>query len=529
MAPPQPRKGPTRVPQNPLMGGVPSPVGGPLGQMFPPRVGSFSQYQSPPAGSPLTGSAANFYQQPQLSRSPLNMASRVQALAGMNQQNAGMESLIGQIQGLTQRSQAQNPMLPNSPLYGQQSRVETPQLQAQRDFIQRQEAARQQNTRYGDFSPPAGQAYSNGLDISPEAMAARQAQRLGAMQPGGAQMQQRFGPASPLGQQASQYASDQARKDAGQGVFIQEGGYGQPQEFLPFNNTRLGAEANARAMAERRRTDPTAPGYRSEQKRTDQLKEGIKRREAALASGLPKQRAQEKMQRLQDRTLKRAVARGLNPLSPQAQAMYPEAAGRLLGARAGGGPAPANPLNPSNPFITGAGGKVTAQDQQNAETGGVALVHGAPGPPDKDGNPTQGPQGNPFLQHVGAAPDKVLDSDMGTVHAGMSANLTAANPVAPTPEDLRAVHAYAQAVRSKYGIEGMKTSPGFTATPARRAAEHGVWKSLAELPANASDKELADWYGTFKDIAGAQYAVPDYSPPRMPGNPGYATGLPSRN
>jgi hypothetical protein len=385
-------------------------------------------------------------------------------------------------------------MLPNSPLYGQQSSVETPQLQAQRDFIQRQEAARQQNTRYGDFSQPAGQAYSNGLDISPEAMAARQAQRLGAMQPGGAQMQQRFGPASPLGQQASQYASDQARKDAGQGVFIQEGGYGQPQEFLPFNNTRLGAEANARAMAEQRRTDPTAPGYRSAQTRTDQLKEGLARRQAALASGLPKQRAQEKMQRLQDRTLKRAVARGLNPLSPQAQAMYPEAAGRLRGALAGGGLAPANPENPL-PAITSSSPKTT--DTVSAlDTAVGALMDGIPGPPDKNGNPTPGLPAGRFaapLRELGFDPKQ--DTSMSLPHKILVGLHNQGTSI--TPADAKELRTYALRVQEHAKGTYRETSPfsGLTGILNRTAFKRlpDMYQRLVNLPEDAPDSVYQKW------------------------------------
>lgn len=483
MAPPQPRKGPVRVPQNPLMGGV-------LGNQMPSFTGAFSPPPpAAPAGSPLTGVASNFYQSPQVPLSPLSTEARGQMLADNNRQNRGMESLIGQIQGLTRQSQIQNPLLPSSPTAGVPT-LRSPAAQSQMDFMQRQESARQLNTRLGDFSQSAGQQYVNNLSLRPDDMRDRLASRDAAMQPGGVQMQRRFAPASPLGQEADYYRRGQQGVDAGEGVFIQPGGYGSPQQYLGFNNTREGAEQTAIAMAERRATDRTAPGFRSEEQRAAQLQQGLDRRKAAIAAGLPKQRAEAKKAALQDRTLKRAVMRGMNPLSPQAQALYPEAVGRLRAARSGGQAAPANPLR------TGPGGTVTAQDKANARTIARGLVHGIPGPPDKDGNPTPGSDGNPFLQQIKVTGDLDAERDIGSLHQGMVANLESSNPVTPSVEDLRAIQGYMNSIKTEHGDDATKLPQTFIKSPPIAMFQHR-WDELAKMPANASDKELMDWYAKF--------------------------------
>lgn len=477
MAPPQPRKGPVRVPQNPLMGGV-------LGSQMPSLTGAFSPPPTAsPAGSPLTGSAGNFYGTPQMSQSPLSLATRGQMLADQNRQNSGMEQLTGQIQGLTRQSQIQNPLLPSAPTAGVPS-LRSPAAQSQMDFIQRQESARQLNTRQGDFSQSAGQQYANNLSLRPDDMRDRLASRDASLQPGGAQMQRRFAPESPLGQEADYYRRGQQGVDAGEGVFIQEGGYGSPQKYLGFNMSREQAETSAQEMAARRRTDRTAPGFRSEEQRAAQLQQGLDRRNKAIASGLPKRRAEEKKAALQDRTLKRAGMRGMNPLSPQAQALYPEAVGRLRAARPGGQAAPANPLAQSRPFASGPGGTTTAQDKDNARTTVQGIAYGIPGPPDKDGNPTQGTPPNPFMVAMGADPDNA--PSVRRVWEKMVENSRDSNGVTPTPEDVRQLRNYVDAL-TKINEDAIDVG----------GPAGDMWKKLVQIPANASDDEFNKWYGQF--------------------------------
>jgi hypothetical protein len=549
MSPPQPRKGPTRVPQNPLMGGVPQiprvQFGAmPNGQMVPRDVLSPNQQLdwerarreaggSSPISNPLMGDVpqvprAQFGAMPggqMIPREVLNPAQQADwerarreaggsplvtnpLTGGATSNAAAWGSITGgefalpaapaapsptlqAIQQITQRGQLANSFVgPQSPL----STI-SPGAQSQMGFMQRQEAARQQNTRYGDFTPPAGQAYSNSLSLRPEDIRSRLANREGSMQPGGAQMQQRFAPESPLGMRADTFQRGQMGVDRGEGVFIQEGGRGSNQTYLGFNNTQEGALAAAQEMARARREDRTAPGYRSPEERAALLQQGLDRRQSAIEAGLPKQRAEEKRMKLQDKSLKRAVTRGLNPLSPQAQALYPEAAGRLRAARMGGGQQNA-PANAANPFASGPGGSVTPEDKVNAKTTARALVQGVPGPPDKDGNPTPGTAGNPFLQQLGISGDLDVEQSLDDVHQGLVANMESDTSVTPTVQDLRALHGYVLAMRTQHGDKSLKLPQTFIKSPPIASFQHR-WDEFANMPANASDQDFEKWYSRF--------------------------------
>jgi hypothetical protein len=544
MAPPQPRKGPTRIPQNPLMGGY-SPYGPPnsgspmdftKGQGLPGQPtaawpGGYSPYGPPNSGSPMyftkgqglpgqpTAAWPGGYSPygPPNSGSPMRQGSFSPVIPRSTNPDVDMS----QYGPVTQPSMQAGMLMPFSPAGGVMSAVGrantainnplvlgiqrnmeigqqsgpgaswrvgpqapasplTPAAQAQMDFMQRQEEARQQN-RYGSPADPNRLTPDQKLQIAEQASLNRE----GSMQPGGAQMQQRFAPESPLGMRADTFQRGQMGVDRKEGVFIQEGGRGSNQTYLEFNKTREGALAAAQEKARARREDPTAQGYRSPEERAALIQQGLDRRQSAIEAGLPKQRAEEKRMKLQDRSLKRAVTRGLNPLSPQAQALYPEAAGRLRAARMGGGQ-PNVQANAANPLRTGPGGTVTAQDKENASTLASSIAYGVPGPPDKAGNPTQGPPPNPFVASMGADPEN--DPTIGKVHSGMIANLHSPTQVRPTPDDLRQLRNYADALSTLQGDDAF-TGDGLVVP--------GLWKALVDIPADASDESFSKWYSRF--------------------------------
>jgi hypothetical protein len=306
-----------------------------------------------------------------LSRSPMSLNGKAplqslaqrapSAIQTFNQydQNAATVDLIDQIDALTRRSQSANPMVPGSPMAPP---IYQP-TQQQQSMIARAQAGASNNAQYGNFGPTPGMQYNQGLPQTQAGMA----NRIANQNPMYSGMRKQFDAGSPLGQRASQYGADQARADAGQGVFLQPGGYGSNQQFSPFDQaagrafmqnrlagTTRSAMLNPRGPSNFAMTQ--ADGSIAGTNRLGALRsavaanprdpelQGALQAEELRQTGLRAEKAARHQQFLDDNggmsanqlrrqrevgkkgqaRYNRAVMQGMNPMSPQAQALFPD-------------------------------------------------------------------------------------------------------------------------------------------------------------------------------------------------------------
>jgi len=263
------------------------------------------------------------------------------------------QGLMDRMNALTARSQSMNPM-------GMAAQGQTPIDQyrdPRMDAMMAREAARQQNTPQNPFVA----AMSDPNRMTPEMKQRLGEAAVGRRMAGGAAgdptgMGARFTGNNPLAQGAAQFAQDQQRVAAGEGVMIQPGGRGSNQQFLGFSNSRESAEQSANALAGRENPDvraqydnPLLKQRQADFAASKRAREDQFMQETGMNYG--QARRAEKTATRQDALFKRAVKSGMNPMSPAATARFPEAAGRFQDARRGSGQAAAR--NPMAPTTTG--------------------------------------------------------------------------------------------------------------------------------------------------------------------------------
>jgi hypothetical protein len=443
-----------------------------------------------------------------LSRSPM----APNTVATQDARNAGMQRLMGSINSLTARSQAANPPSLggySNPLAGPggtNSNYMTPQDRSAFGALQ---AGASNNAQYGNFGPTPGMQYSQGLPQTQAGMA----DRIANQNPMYAGMQRQFGAQSPLGQQASQYGADQARADAGQGVFLQPGGYGSNQQFSPFD------QAAGRAFMQNRLAGTTrsamlnskgpdnfamtqAEGGIAGTNRLGALRaavasnprdedlQGALRAEDSRQQGLRAKAAAKHQQFLADNNgmsanqlrrqrevgkkgqarYNRAVMAGLNPMSSKAQALFPDQTKAFMEQKNGKMPV-ANPMAPAS--------NTPAGRQQAAGT--VAQLAAS----------------DPNIQALG------VDPSLGTVglHQSLS-NRMAEDPTGAFDDGT--LQSYQKFAASSFAADPGMADPSkytsfpgdvFTQTEGKVNAE--LWKELADLPDNPRARQ--QWLEKYKN------------------------------
>jgi hypothetical protein len=178
----------------------------------------------------------------------------------------------------------------------------------------------------------------------------------------------------------------------------------------------------------------------------------------------------------------------MNPMSPQATAMFPEASARFqqnMQKQKPGGSTMQNPIAP--------GSTRTTQSMQDADTVMTTLA-----------------TTDPFMASLGAQGRE--DNSIAAVNAGLQGLMQ--SQVEPSPADLKSLRAYAQAVkhRAKPGQD-----PWDVYAPQ-------VFDDLVNLPEDASEDDFRKWWEKYKqrpNMGNAAAAGPPagnmpYFPPGTP-------------
>lgn len=292
--------------------------------------------------------------------------------------------------------------------------------------------------------------------------------------PGTSQMQERFTGFNPLSMGAASNEAMLNAEAAGRGVVLQPGGYGSPLSFAPramsdqqvqgrlagLNNAGNVIDRNYRGPFSRQQADGSfaytdkltaakdaaaAAGGNDavlNQQVMDLEERNAQRMEAQEArrqawrerhGGMDSREYRRKNmeQDVERRALRRDMLQGLNPMSPQARALYPEMAQRLQpGAQASNVP---NPITAVTDTFT-PGGRVTADSKQRA-TGFLKTLYS--GTTDASGQ--QVPP-SPYFAQMGLTGD---EPNLLGLHRGIQANLDSG--VDPSDEDLQQLYAAAKA------------------------------------------------------------------------------------
>jgi len=180
---------------------------------------------------------------------------------------------------------------------------------------------------------------------------------------------------------------------------------------------------------------------------------------------------------------KRDVMRGLNPMSPDAMALHPNAAKAFQ--QGGAKPTMQNPIAP--------GKTRTTQSMADADTVMTSLA-----------------TADPFISSLGARGKD--DTSIASVNAGLQGLKDSG--VQPSPEHLRSLRAYAQAVKHR-------AAPG--QDPWDVYAPQ-VYDELVSMPDDATDEDLTNWWEKYKqrpNMGNAAAAGPPagnmpYFPPGTP-------------
>jgi len=190
---------------------------------------------------------------------------------------------------------------------------------------------------------------------------------------------------------------------------------------------------------------------------------------------------------------KRDVMRGMNPMSPEAAALHPEAYKSFqqnMGKKSEASTMQ-NPMAIDKPR--------TAENFQAAQDALTLRVSGVPA---SDVHP--GYQPDPFLtQTIGLTPD---DMSPTAAQAGLFA-ATQAGSVDIPPADIRKLQEVARTAKKKPGDEDpfVFHSVWNSTSPAQTSDFGPLWKELHDIPDNAPDAKLSEWYDRYKAIVRSKY------------------------
>lgn len=330
---------------------------------FKRRVGGLN-YQQPssmaPQGprTPQPDTASTFVNPVQTGRvpmSPLASNARPQGNPFLDDQRTAMaeQGLTDRMNALTQRSQTLNPMGMAAPGQLPIDQYRDPRM----DALMARENARLQNTPANPFvaemNDPNRMTPEMKQRFGESAVGYRMAGGVAADPTNG---RSRFTGDNPLAQDTAEYAENLRRVAAGEGVMIQPGGRGSNQQFIGFNNTRQGAEAAVNARRDAGgfviRSGPLrGKAYNSPEaiaaRKEFEAEKAAKHEAFKAANGgmnyAQARRANQRSDRMEGK-FKKAVRQGLNPMSPQAFAMFPDQAAAARGRYQNRDGAPKNPM-----------------------------------------------------------------------------------------------------------------------------------------------------------------------------------------
>jgi hypothetical protein len=188
---------------------------------------------------------------------------------------------------------------------------------------------------------------------------------------------------------------------------------------------------------------------------------------------------------------RKAIMQGMNPMSPQAQGLFPDQTKSFMEQR---NATVKNPMSTAaNPFQFAPGGGVTPDDQQKAKDFLAKAAAGATDPSTGAAIPPA-----PFIKNTGVTGD---EDNIQDFHFGLQTQIQ--QGVTPSDDDLNTMQKYVQAMKAghgtnqydpfdmTYGFEGVS---GLDAAHTKTFAP--MYKELADLK-NPTPETLRQWWSRF--------------------------------
>lgn len=379
-------------------------------------------------------------------------------VAGDRAAAAQIQNSASQINSLVARSQAANPMVPRSPGFG----VVNPDAESARRLapMLAQDAARQQNTPMNGMT-----AYeANPLRLRPDQKLNLAEQNTARYMGGGAaadptRLAGRFNPmVDQINSQANAVASGRGWYLGGQFV----GATGNPQWGTAENMRRRVELNNAPQQATQEQRDSAQARRAGAQRQFMDENNGMNYLQARRA---------ERQAGLKERSFKKAVTRGLNPMSPEAQALFPQQVAKMKGQP--GVQANQNPMG--SPIAAGAPN--TAENLQARNSIRAGITQGVPATATTPAIPP-----SPFIQSLGVT----ADAAPADIETGLNDMMLRSE--VPSPEGLKDLRIL---VGTYTGTDG--ESP-FASTEVPES-----WDALRNLPENASNEQLTSWWNSHQE------------------------------
>lgn len=390
-------------------------------------------------------------------RTPVPLATPGSAVSAMQQQTASIRNTANQVNNMVSQSQQrfpapQNPMSVGVDPAAESARRLTPMMV--------QDAARQQNTPMNGMT-----AYeANPLRLRPdqklnlaEQSAARTIAGGVAADPTG--LAGRFNPmAGQINAQADAVASGRGWYLGGQFV----GATGNPQWGQAENMRRRVELNNAPQQATQEQRESAQARRAGAQRQFMEENNGMNYLQARRA---------ERQAGLKERSFRKAVTRGLNPMSPEAQALFPQQVAKMKGQPI----AQANQNPMGSPLAAGAPN--TAENIQARNSIRAGITQGIPATATTPAIPP-----SPFIQSLGVT----ADAAPADIETGLNDMMLRGE--VPSPEGLKDL----QMLIGTY-TETEGDSP-FAGTEVEES-----WRALRGLPENASKEQLMGWWTSHQE------------------------------
>lgn len=369
--------------------------------------------------------------------------------------NRGMYDLARSIDAIRERSQVKFPSNPMSPMYG----VVDPATESARRLapMLAQDAARRQNTPMNGMT--AYEADPTRYRPGDPAIQARQLDNAQRVTSGRLMDRTRSNPmADQINAQANAVASGRGWYLGGQFV----GATGNPQWGTAENMRRRVEMGNAPQQATQEQRDSAQARRAGAQRQFMEENNGMNYLQARRA---------ERQAGLKERSFRKAVTRGLNPMSPEAQALFPQQVAKMRGQSV----AQANQNPMGSPIAAGAPN--TAENLQARNSIRAGITQGVPATATTPAIPP-----SPFIQSLGVT----ADASPADVETGLNDMMLRSE--VPSPEGLKDLRIL---VGTYTGTDG--DSP-FASTEVPDS-----WDALRNLPENASDEQLKSWWNSHQE------------------------------